>query len=297
MNNVLQPKKHIFLIYLLPGIILYTFTVFVPIVYALYYGFFNWSGGMRMKYIGLKNFADLLKDDVFWQSFSNNIILTVVCIIGQIGFAFLFAMLLNSKYIKFKSIHRTMAYLPVVLSAVVVGFIWSMIYDFNYGLLNTLLKTFGATGAIRPWLSQSKIAIYLVSIPLVWQFIGFYLVILMAAFSSIDKEILEMAEIDGANGIKKVIYVTLPMVKNTILVCVTLCIAGNMKAFDHIYVMTAGGPGTATSVMALYAYNTSFIRYQMGYGSAMSIFILVLSLVLIGGSRSVISYFLKDKEV
>ena len=105
-----------------------------------------------------------------------------------------------------------------------------------------------------------------------------------------------MAEIDGAAGWKKAWYITFPLVKNALLVCVTLCIAGNMKAFDHIYVMTAGGPGTTTNVLAMYAYNTSFITYRMGYGSAMSIGILVVSLVLVGSTRLLIGKISKEKD-
>ena len=106
-----------------------------------------------------------------------------------------------------------------------------------------------------------------------------------------------MAEIDGASGFKRDIYITLPLIKNTLIVCVTLCIAGNMKIFDHIYAMTGGGPGTSSSVMAMYAYKTSFMSYKMGYGSAMSIIILIVSLILVAGSRGLLLRFGKDKEV
>lgn len=246
-----------------------------------------------MTFIGLENYKNVLNDMVFWQSFKNTMTLTVICIVGQIGFAFLFAALLQFKAIKFKGLHRTAAFLPTVFSAVVVGFIWTIIYDYNYGLLNVILKAAGKETLIKPWLSLPDAALFLVAIPLVWQSIGFYMVIFISAFSSVDKSILEMAEIDGASGVQRTIYIVLPLVKNTILVCVTLCIAGTMKVFDHIYVMTGGGPGTSTITMALYAYNSSFVRYQMGYGSAMAIVILILSLIFIGGSNFIVSFFKK----
>ena len=105
-----------------------------------------------------------------------------------------------------------------------------------------------------------------------------------------------MAEIDGASGWKRAVYITLPLIKNTLIVCVTLCISGNMKIFDHIYAMTGGGPGNASSVMAMYAYKTSFVSYKMGYGSAMSIVILIVSLIFVAGSRGVLMHFTKEKE-
>jgi raffinose/stachyose/melibiose transport system permease protein len=108
------------------------------------------------------------------------------------------------------------------------------------------------------------------------------MIILLSAITTIDKEIYEVAELDGAGAIRRAVHITLPLIKNTMLVCLTLCIAGNMKAFDHIYVMTAGGPGSASNVMAMYGYITSFVQSNMGYGSAISIGIFVLSLSIIG---------------
>ncbi|NLJ31559.1 MAG: sugar ABC transporter permease [Clostridiales bacterium] len=291
-----KPKSMTFVLYLLPSILLYTFIVFVPIVLAGYYGFFDWSGGVSKTFIGFQNYLGLFSDDEFKKSFVNNIYLTFLCIVGQIGLAFVFAAMLNSKLIKFKPFHRTMTYFPSILSAVVIGFIWNMIYDYNYGFLNTMLTKLGMSQYVQPWLNNEKMALTLVSIPLIWQFVGYYMIILMSSMAAIDPQIFEMAEIDGATGWKKARYITLPMIKNTLIVCVTLCIAGNMKVFDHIYVMTGGGPGDATNVMAMYAYKTSFVSYKMGYGSAMSIGILILSLIVIGSTRYVLTRLSREKE-
>ena len=118
----------------------------------------------------------------------------------------------------------------------------------------------------------------------------------MSSIASIDTQIFEMAEIDGATGFKKAVHITLPLIKNTIMVCITLCIAGNMKAFDHIFTMTGGGPGNATEVVALYAYKTSFTSQKMGYGSAISIGILIVSLLFVGGGQLLMSKLMKEKE-
>ena len=137
----------------------------------------------------------------------------------------------------------------------------------------------------------------LVSIPLVWQYIGYYMVILLSGISSIDKEIFESAEIDGANAVQRAIYIVFPLIKNTLLICITLCIAGNMKAFDNIYVMTSGGPGTSSMVMALYGYTVSFKQNNMGYGCCVSVAIFVLSLLVIGAAQKLFNWLLKDKGV
>lgn len=283
-------------LYLLPGMLWYSFIVFVPIALAIYYGFFNWNGGAKMDFIGVSNFLEVIQDKVFQKSLYNNIYLTVVCLLGQIGIAFLLAFLLNGRHIRFKGFHRVMGYFPAVLSAVIVGFIWNLIYDYNYGLINSLLSLIGMGDKAQAWLNNDKLVLPLVAIPLVWQFIGYYMIILMSALASVDPQIFEMAEIDGAAGWKKAVYITLPLIKNTLIVCVTLCIAGNMKIFDLIYALTGGGPGYSSSVMAMYAYKTSFLSYKMGYGSAMSIVILIASLVLVAGSRSILLRFTGGKE-
>ena len=289
MRRAIQPNRRTFWLYLAPATLLYAFTTFLPIAFAFYYGFFNWKGGKKMTFIGLQNYQMLLKDAGFWSAFKNNIYLVVACLIGQIGFALLFAILLNSRYVKWKGLHRTLGYFPVTISAVVVGFVWGMIYDYNYGLLNNFLRAIGQGQLAQAWLNNADSVMFYATIPLIWQYIGYYMIILLSAFAAIDSQIFEMAEIDGASGWKKAIHITIPLLKNTLLVCVTLCVSGNLKAFDHIYTLTGGGPGTASNVVAYYAYNTSFIRYKMGYGNAMSIVILILSVVLIVGSRFIAS--------
>ena len=280
MKSILKPNKFHFLLLLVPGLLWYVFIVYVPVISAGYYSLFDWKGGPKKTFTGLQNYVTLMGDQTFWNAFLNNVKLTVFCVIGQIGLAFLLSLLLSMRSARAKDAHRVVAYFPAVLSAVVIGFIWKIIYDYHNGLINTLLTMAGKGNWVQPWLSNRSMALGLAAIPLIWQYIGYYLVIIMAGLSGIDTSVLEMAEIDGASGPKKAWYITLPIIKNTLIVCMTLCIAGNMKTFDHIYVMTGGGPGTTTMVMSLYAYQTSFTKFKMGYGSALSIGILVLSLAV-----------------
>lgn len=121
------------------------------------------------------------------------------------------------------------------------------------------------------------------------------MVILLSAVSSIDTEILESAEIDGATAVQRARYIVLPLVKNTLLVCITLCVAGNMKAFDNIMIMTKGGPGYSSMVMALYGYKTSFEQSRLGYGSCISVGIFVCALAVIGGSQVLMNWLMTDK--
>ena len=297
MPNAIKPKKSVLFSYLIIPVVIFVFAVFVPLVTALVYSFFQWKGGPVKTFNGLTNYITLFKDSTFWLSFRHNIFLVLVCIIGQIGIAFIFVLMINSKLVKLKGIHRTFGFFPSTVAAVSIGFIWKMIYDYNRGLINWFLDKIGRGDLAQVWLNNESLVMLLVAIPLVWQWIGYYMVILLSAISSIDQEIFEVAELDGANAVQRAVYIVLPLVKNTILVCVTLCIAGNMKAFDNIYVMTSGGPGTASMVMAMYGYQVSFSQQNMGYGSAISVGIFVLSLLVIGGSQWLIGLMTKKSEV
>ena len=297
MPNAIKPKKSVLFAYLIIPVVIFVFAVFVPLVTALVYSFFQWKGGPVKTFNGLTNYITLFKDSTFWLSFRHNIFLVLVCIIGQIGIAFIFVLMINSKLVKLKGIHRTFGFFPSTVAAVSIGFIWKMIYDYNRGLINWFLDKIGRGDLAQVWLNNESLVMLLVAIPLVWQWIGYYMVILLSAISSIDQEIFEVAELDGVNAVQRAVYIVLPLVKNTILVCVTLCIAGNMKAFDNIYVMTSGGPGTASMVMAMYGYQVSFSQQNMGYGSAISVGIFVLSLLVIGGSQWLIGLMTKKSEV
>ncbi len=284
-SKTLRPKGRVIAAYLAPGLLIYCFIVIIPLVISLIYSFYNYSGGASMKFIGLKNYQYLIKDMDFWNSFKNNLVIILLSMVGQVGIALVITALMISKLLKFKAVHRNIIFLPVVVSAIVVGFLWTIMYNKDYGLLNFLLKSVGLGSLIKPWLDNPKYVMFSVSIPIIWQYIGFYLVIFLSAVQGISPDIYESADLDGAVGIKRSIYITIPLLKDTLKVAVMLCIAGNMKIFDHIYVMTGGGPGTSSMVMAQYAYINSFIMFKLGYGSAISIGILVLSLTLILLSR------------
>lgn len=297
LQKSMRRKSRVIALYLLIPLVIYIFAVFVPLLTAFVDSFFEWKGGPQKTFNGIQNYITLFHDETFWQSFVHNLYLVAICILGQIGIAFIFVLMIDSKLVKLKGMHRTFGFFPSTISAVCVGFIWKMIYDYNRGILNWFLKLTGHSEAVKVWLNEPGKVMLLVSIPLIWQYIGYYMVILLSGVASIDREIFESAEIDGANAVQRAIYIVLPLIKNTLLICIILCIAGNMKAFDNIYVMTSGGPGTSSMVMALYGYTVSFKQNNMGYGCCISVAIFVLSLIVIGGAQKLFNFLLKDKEV
>ena len=297
MLDAIKPKKRTIYLYLLIPVIMFVFTVFVPLVAALFYSFFEWKNGPIKTFNGLENYKQLFADTTFWQSFGNNIYLVVACLIGQIGIAFLLVLLVNAKTTKLKGVHRTFGFFPSTISAVCIGMIWTMVYHNKYGILNWFLKLIGQNQLTQVWLNNTEHIMLIVSIPLIWQFIGYYMVIIFSAIAGIDSEVFESANIDGANAWQTAMHITLPLIKNTMLVCITLCVAGNMKAFDNIYTMTAGGPGYSSMVMAMYGYKISFEQFNLGYGSTISVAIFVLSLLVIGGSQWLVKKVTAKVEV
>lgn len=296
MLTTIKPKKKTLILYLLVPVLMFVFTVFVPLVTALVYSFFEWKGGPMKTFNGLANYKQLIHDTTFWQSFGHNIYLVIACIIGQIGIAFILVLMVNAKSTRLKGIHRTFGFFPSTIAAVCIGLIWNMIYHNKYGLINWFLKAIGRQDLCQVWLNNSKIVMLCVTIPLIWQFIGYYMVIILSAIASIDTEIFESAQIDGANGIQTAWYITLPLIKNTMLVCITLCVAGNMKAFDNIYVMIQRWSWYRIHDYGNVRISGTFSQSNMGYGSCISVAIFVLSLLVIGGSQGLIKYLTREKE-
>lgn len=236
------------------------------------------------KFIGFDNYAEVVRDPIFWKGFKNNMLIVVASVFGQVPIAMILALLLTRTNL-FQRMIRASVFMPMVLSSVVVGIIWSYIYHPQIGILNFVLDATGLETLKRAWLSEPSISMYMIMIPIIWNYIGPYMIIFIAALQNIPSEINDAAQIDGVGSSRKLFQITLPMIWDTIKVVVVLCISGSLKAFDLIYVMTGGGPAHTTEVLASYMYNSTFNVYRFGYGSAISTSIIILSLILILGSQ------------
>lgn len=269
---------------LLPAMLIYAFFVIVPIFWSAYYGFFDWSGINEPRYIGLENYLSVLKGGIFWVALKNNLIIVAASIFGQVPIALVLALLLN-RTTWFQRFVRSAVFMPMVLSTVVIGLIWKYIYHPQFGILNYLLESVGLESWTRAWLSDPAVNMYALSAPIIWQNIGPYLIIFIAAIQNLPSEVDDAAKLDGAVRHRKLFYVTLPMIWNMIKVVVIMCIAGSLKAFDMIFIMTGGGPARTTELLATYMYNNTFAVYRYGYGSSISTLIVITSMLLIGVSQ------------
>jgi len=283
MNSMFKNKKTIFL-GLFPSLIIFVVLVIIPIVKSFYYGFFEWNGLSQPIFVGLENFKDVLSDKVFWKSFLNNIMVVLASVFGQIPLGLVIAILINKK-LKSSSFFRTVFFIPMILSTVVVGLLWSTILNVQVGILNQLLEFIGLDSLAKNWLGDPKYAMLTICLVIIWQFVGLYMIIFLAALQNIPEEIFEAADIDGATEAQKLFKVTIPMLWENIMSAVVLCIAGGMRTFDLVFVMTKGGPAHATELMATYMYNKTFEVYKYGYGSAVSLLIFIISFSLIIVSR------------
>jgi len=278
---VCKPTKWEFFKFLFFPIIVYLFAVVSPIFVGLYFSFTNWGGGKKIKWIGIENYISLVKDQEFWNAFLNNLQIIAICLVGQMLLGLLIAILLNSSYLRLRNVYRFVIFFPVILSGVVVGYLWQIVYNNQFGLLNWVLEAIGRADWIHMWLDDPSIVVNSISLVYVWQFVGLNVVIFLASLQNISPDILEAAELDGASGLKKTRYITMPLMMNTVKVAALLTISGNMKIFDQIWMMTRGGPGTSSTVLAIHAYKMSFQGMKLGYGATISIGIMLLSLVLV----------------
>ncbi|MBU5671182.1 sugar ABC transporter permease [Paenibacillus sp. MSJ-6] len=276
---------------LLPSLILYAFFVVIPVFWSMYYGFFDWKGIGSLSYIGLENYLEAISDPVFWRALRNNLIIVAASILGQVPIALVLALLLRKSSMLHRFI-RSAVFMPMVLSTVVVGLIWGYIYHPQFGLVNTVLENIGLGSWTRPWLSDPSVNMLAVSVPIIWNFIGPYLIMFIAAIQNIPSEVEDACKIDGTKPYQKLFYVTLPMIRGTVNVVIVMCIAGSLKAFDQVFIMTGGGPAQSTELLATYMYNNTFNVYRYGYGSAVSTAIVLIS----GGLIAVSQLLFRNKD-
>ena len=273
--------KKALLTLLLPGFTIYAFIIAFPILFSLFLSLFKFVTIGNLEFVGFENFRRLFSDTDYLGAIRNNIIIIAGSILGQLGVGYLFALYFSNREQSFHGIEKAVIFFPAALSSVVVGFVWKIVYGHYNGLINTFLLLFLEKSELPGWLDNPDLALFAVMLPIIWQWVGFYMMIFLAGIKAIPKEILEVAEIDGASKSARVRHIIIPLTRSTIQISLVLCIAGAMRVFDQIFVMTEGGPGQSTMVLALLTYKTSFHQMRLGYGNAMSVGITLLGLLFV----------------
>jgi len=262
----------------LPYIVHFIFFVSFPLIFSFILIFHEWDLFTPMQWVGLANFRRLFQDVQFFRAIGNTLVFLSIHIPLQIVVALLLAVFLNAR-IKFRGFFRAVYFLPVIVSGVVTTILWKELYAYDTGLLNLLLTKMGFEKI--PWINSAHLAMPSIAIMATWKNLGLYVVLFLVGLQAIPAYLYEAADIDGAKSVQKFFYITLPSLKNTMMLVVVLSTIGGFSLFIEPFVMTGGGPLNSTLSAMLYIYKQAFYFGHMGYAAALGFFFAAIILLVI----------------
>ena len=261
-----------------PGYLIYTIFMIIPLGMCFFYSFTNWDGiSKKFKMIGFKNFVRLFADADFYNALKVTLIITVITVLIYNVLGVLLAVILNRKN-RVCAFTKSAIFVPTVLSSVVVAFIWSYIMQTDGGVINILLGALGLSPI--DFYATPLRTIVMISIIISWNGLGLFLVIYVATLNTIPTELMEAAEVDGANGVQRFFKITLPLMMPGITINSILSMAGGLKQYDHVKVITGGGPGGATQTITLLSVEKAFEYNRRGYSSAIILVLFILIVIV-----------------
>ena len=277
-----QPLPVLFIcISVLPAVILTLMFTIWPTVQALYLSFTNATSlGLNNKFVGLDNYIYMFHDKSFIQALINTAKLMAVVPVITIFCSLVLAFVLNQCKLKEMVLYRTLFYFPNIVSLTVVGIIWSFVFHPNVGIVNKILGAVGLESLQRSWLGDSKTALWCIAFTLLWQAAGYYMVMHIAAMDGISPEIYESATLDGASAWRKLISITMPLMKDIIGITFVLALSGTINLSFVLSQVMTGGPNGASSVLLQYMYTQGFVNGNFGYAMAITVFTLAISVAL-----------------
>jgi ABC-type sugar transport system permease subunit len=265
-------------LFISPFYILFLIFGVYPVLFSLYLSFTEWKGLGPIKFVGLKNFELLFKDKLFWQSMRNGVILFFMYVPIMTFLALVLAVILNSKRVRGFRFFRTLIFIPYIMNIVAAGFTFQLMLNQKYGLVNALLGVFHIPPV--PWLESiwgGRISLCML---VIWAWLGYNMVIMLAGLQTIPSELTEAALIDGASPTQAFFYVTIPLMRPVILFSVVLSTMGSFNLFSEIYNLTRGGPVNATITPVIEIFNQAFGNFRLGYASAMAYLYFIILFVL-----------------
>lgn len=264
-------------LFVAPALLLYLFFFVYPFLVSIYYSTIEWRGAGPPEFVGLQNYARLLGDGLLLKALGNNLIWVVVGTISPIAIGLLLGALLW-RGARGMVAFRTIYFLPVVLSEVVIAIVWNWIYHPLFGALNQFLRAVGLGELARGWLGDPSTALAALLITAIWSYFGFAFVVIMAGLQDVSVDLVEAAMIDGASSWQRFVNVLLPELRHVLTMITALTLIGGFNVFGIVFVMTQGGPGTATQVIATYTYRTAFQESDIGYGATLSLVMTAITL-------------------
>ncbi len=277
----MRTKKRTPYLYMLPGVSLVLFFVYIPVIINILYSLFRLSSySAGQTFVGLNNYKRFFADQVFPIMLKNNIVYCLISLIVQVGFGTIMALILESNAIggRAKNFFRNVYYIPALISLTAVGLMFTFIYEPNIGFINNLFKAVSLPA--RGWLGDSKLAIYCIIAMSQWQFTGYITLLTVVAFQNVPQEYIEAASIDGAGPFKRAVSIMIPQAREQLLVCTIITIIGAFKLYTEVYATTSGGPGNSTQVLGLFLYQQAFLHDDLGMAAVTGVFIFVITVTL-----------------
>lgn len=267
---------------LLPALALYALFVIYPTFNVFRTSMYRWSGLSKQKtFIGFENFIRLFNDTKFWTALQNTIFLLIFCTAITMILALFFAAALTQSKLKEKNFYRVLFFFPNVLSIVVIGVLFSNIYEPNMGILNSLLRGIGLNHLAQPWLGSGKTVLWAIGVAMIWQAVGYYMVMYMAGMDGISPELYEAADIDGASKFVQFFKITIPMIWGILRVTLVFFITSTLNmSFLFVNVMTDGAPNGSSEVLLTYMYRQAFTNANFGYAMAIAVIIFIVAFAL-----------------
>jgi len=285
--TISREKKFAYGVLVGPSVLIYGFVIIFPIIFSFAAGFTEWSGLGTPVFVGLKNYTRMILDPVFRLGLRNNMLIVAVSVFGQIPFGFALAYIIYRRMVRGHAFFETMIFLPITISAIVVAKLWNQIFAPS-GLFTQFMRIVRDDPRyVLSIFEDRTFAILPILFVILWMYTGIYMVIFLANLQRIDPGVIEAAVIDGAREHQILLYVVLPQMVNIVFTTAVFAISGSLKSFDLVFAMTGGGPAHYTEVIAIYMYLNTFKYYNYGFGSAVSMMIVFLSLGLITAIQSV----------
>jgi raffinose/stachyose/melibiose transport system permease protein len=277
INSAARRRQVVLWLFVTPALVVFCAFLIFPILYAALLSLYEWEGYAKVpwSFVGATNYLKLLRDSVFLTSLKNTILFSFVTTTVLSTAGLLFALIIASNAKRFLAF-RTLYFLPSILGVVPVALAWRKIYEPNFGLLDGMLRLLGIGALALPWLREPRLIVFSLSQVDIWQFTGYSMVIYLAGLQTISRELIESAQIDGASRTLTNRYIVLPLMVPFIRIVVTLNLIGSMKVFDLVWAMTQGGPMHASEMILTYMYAQAFRFNNMGYASAISMFLVLL---------------------
>jgi multiple sugar transport system permease protein/raffinose/stachyose/melibiose transport system permease protein len=261
--------------FVLPAFLIFAGVMIFPVFFSFALGFTQWKGYGEMLFVGLDNYKRMFTDPVFFIGLRNNIMIVLVSVFGQIPLGMLLAYILHRKMVRKADLFEALIFLPITISSVIIAQLWNRIFS-PVGIVPAIIRTLsGNQDYVMTIVENQNFAIVPIMFVLVWQHTSLYMVIFLANLQRIPDTLIEAAQIEGASEGRIFCSIIAPMLGYVIFINSILAISGSFKSFDLIYSMTGGGPAHYTEVMAVYMYNMTFVHQNYGYGSALSIIIIV----------------------